>query len=136
MLAFMDVDIDWGAINREGDLMHGAPVLSPLMQLNRYAYPVHKIKPDFQPQEEPEQPTFLLVYRDQKDKVGFMEVNPMTARLIELIYENPDKSGKELLKTVAQEIPTMREDVVLHGGHTALVQLREKDILLGTKITS
>ena len=133
MLMFVDVTVDWDKIDRDGDLMHGAPVLSPVMELNRYTYPVHKIKPEFQPQEAPEQPTFLLVYRDQKDKVGFMEVNPMTARLIDLINENPNKSGEEILKTVAQEIPSKREDVILHGGHTTLVQLREKDVILGTK---
>lgn len=134
MLIFADVDIDWNTINSDGDLMQGIPVLTPLMELNRYAYPVHKIKPDYQPQEPLETPNFLLVYRDQQDKVGFMEVNPMTARLIELIHEKPNKTGQEILTTVASEIPNIREDVILHGGHTTLVQLREKDIILGTRV--
>ena len=133
-LTVAEADIDWNCINPEGDIMNAAPVLTPLMQLNRYEYPVHQIKPDFQPQSPPEQSTFLLVYRDQQDKVGFMEVNPMTARLIDLINENPSKTGEEVLKTLAQEIPSMREDVILHGGHTILVQLREKDIILGTRL--
>ena len=133
MLTFADIDIDWESINRDGELMTGIPALSPIMQLNRYEFPVQKIKPDFQPEVPPEQATFLLVYRDQKDEIGFMEVNPMTARLIDLIDENPDKTGEEILKVLAQEIPSMREDVILHGGHTTLVQLREKDIILGTR---
>lgn len=133
-LTVAEADIDWNCINPEGDIMNAAPVLTPLMQLNRYEYPVHQIKPDFQPQSPPEQSTFLLVYRDQQDKVGFMEVNPMTARLIDLINENPSKTGEEVLKTLAQEIPSMREDVIVHGGHTILVQLREKDIILGTRL--
>ncbi len=133
-LTFADATIDWGNINREGDLMLEPPALSPLMQLHRYEYPVQNIKPDFQLDSPPEQPTFLMVYRDQADKVGFMEVNPMTARLIELINENPDYSGERILKSLAQEIPTMREEVIMHGGHTALVQLRNKDIVLGTKV--
>lgn len=131
-LTIVDAKIDWNGINRDGDLMNAAPVLSPTMQLNRYAYPVQKIKPDFQPQTPPEQVTFLLVYRDQADKVGFMEVNPMTARLIDLINEHPEQTGEEILKILAQEIPSVREDVILHGGHTTLTQLREKDIILGT----
>ena len=134
MLAFVDVDIKWEEIDRDGDLMQGVPVLSPLMELNQYTYPVHKIKPEFQPESPLEQPTFLVVYRDQNDKIGFMEVNPMTATLIEHINSYPDKTGQEILQLVAKEIPTIREDVILHGGHTTLVQLREKDIILGTKI--
>lgn len=135
MLTFADIDIDWESINRDGDLMSGMPALSPVTQLNQYAYPVQKIKPSFQPETPPEQPTFLLVYRDQKDEIGFMEVNPMTAHLIDLINENPDRTGEEILKILAQEIPSMREDVILHGGHTTLVQLREKDVILGTRVT-
>ena len=136
MLAFVDIDMDWESMNRQGDLMHEIPVLSPLMQLNQYQYPVHKIKPDFQPDSPAEQPTYLIVYRDQKDKVGFMELNPMTARLVELVANNNTSTGEELLKNLAKEIPSMREEVILHGGHTALTQLREKDIVLGTKTSN
>ena len=132
MLSFVDVDIDWARIKKDGTLMKEVPVLSPLMQLNRYEYPVHKIRPDFQPGTPPEQASFLLVYRDQKDKVGFMEMNPMTARLVELVAEN-NKTGEEILLCLAKEIPSIAEDVILHGGHTTLTQLREKDIILGTK---
>lgn len=134
MLNFVDIEIEWSGIKKDGDLMHEVPVLTPLMQLNRYLYPVHKIKPDYQPEQAPEQATFLLVYRDLKDKVGFMEVNPMTARLVELVSANESHTGEALLTNLAKEIPNMREEVFLHGGHTILTQLREKDIVLGTKV--
>ncbi len=131
MLSFLDADIDWAHIKKDGNLMKEIPVLSPLMQLNRYEYPVHKIRPDFQPDTPPEQASFLLVYRDQKDKVGFMEMNPMTARLVELVAES-NKTGEQMLLGLAKEIPSIAKDVILHGGHTTLTQLREKDIILGT----
>lgn len=136
MLSFLDAEIAREAINYDGNLLKEIPVLSPLMQLNRYDYPVHKIKPDFQPQAAPEQPTFILVYRDQQDKVGFMEMNPMTARLVELVACNETQTGEEILLAIAKEIPSLSQDVILHGGHTTLTQLREKDIVLGTKIES
>ena len=135
MLTFVDAEIDWTSINKQGDLMHEVPALSPLIQLNQYQYPVHKIKPDFLPESAPEQPSFLIVYRDQQDKVGFMELNPMTARLVELVATNDTSTGEELLKNLAKEIPSLREEVILHGGHSTLVQLKEKDIILGTKVT-
>jgi uncharacterized protein len=134
MLSFLDAEIKWESIKRDGNLLKQIPVLSPLMQLNRYDYPVHKIKPDYQPSTAPDLPTFLLVYRDQKDKVGFMQVNPMTARLVELLASNVAQTGEQLLLTIAKEIPSLAQDVILHGGHTTLTQLREKDIVLGTKI--
>jgi hypothetical protein len=136
MLSFLDADIEWEQISQDGNLMQGIPVISPLMQLNHYDFPVHKIKPDFQPNTPPEQSTFILVYRDQKDKVGFLEMNPMTARLVELIANNKTQTGEQLLLTIVKEIPSIAEDVILHGGHTTLTQLREKDIVLGTRIKS
>lgn len=133
-LNYADAEIDWGHIDQQGNLMQGAPVLSPFIQLHQYNYPVHKISVKHQPTEPAEQPTFLLVYRDQADEVGFMEVNPMTASLVNLIHENQNFTGESLLQNLAAEIPNLTADVVLHGGHKTLVQLREKDILLGTRL--
>ena len=133
LLSFIDADIDWNEIDKEGNLLKGTPVLSPFMQLNRYEFPVHKIKPDFRPEAPGAQPTFILVYRDLNDKVGFMEMNPMTARLVELISENNSQTSEEILTELAKEIPTLAEDVIIHGGHTTLTQLHQKDIVLGTK---
>ncbi len=133
MLSFLDADIDWPSINKDCNLMESIPVLTPFMQLNQYDYPVHKIKPNFQPQQPSEQPTFILVYRDQQDSVGFMEMNPMTARLVELLSNNESETGEQILLTIAKEIPQLAKDVIMHGGHSAMIQLREKDILLGCK---
>ena len=136
VLSFLHADIDWENINKDGNLLKETPVLSPFMQLNRYDFPVHKIKPDFQPHTPSETPTFILVYRDLDDKVGFMEVNPMTARLVELIANNETQTSEQILIDLAKEIPNLEESVVIHGGHTTLTQLRQKDILLGTKKAS
>ena len=134
MLNFLDVEIDWRQINKNGNLADGAPVLSPLAQLHCYQYPVQKISPEFQPRRPAEQATFLLVYRDQKDAVGFMELNAMSAHLVELVAANETGSGACLLKNLAAEMPHIGAQAILHGGHTILNQLRAKDIILGTKI--
>ncbi|MEM7304899.1 MAG: putative DNA-binding domain-containing protein [Pseudomonadota bacterium] len=130
-LRFADAEINWDSIDKDGDLMNGKVVLSPFMQLNRYQYPVHNIPVLKEIESPPEVPTFLLVYRDQNDEVGFMEVNPMTARLIELISEHSELTGKEILLQLAREIPDLNENVVLHGGHTTYTELKQKDIILG-----
>ena len=128
----MDAVIDWDNIDADGDVMRGVPVLSPFMRLNQYQYPVHQIRVEFQPEQPSEQPTFLLVYRNLKDKVGFMEVNPMTARLISLIEEHPEKTGEQILQGLVKEIPSIKAEVIMHGGHKTLLDLRRREILLGT----
>ena len=132
-LTFSDTEIDSTGINPTGDLLKEIPVLSPLAELHTYNFPVHKIKPSFQPEQANDQPTFLLVYRDKQDKVGFMELNPITAMLVGLIDSHEDKPGQQLLDMIVESVEHLDARVVNKGGEQTLKQLRAKDIILGTK---
>lgn len=61
--------------------------LSPLAWPLVYQYPVHKIAPVYQPLTPPAAATFLVVYRDQEDEIQFLEITPITYRLLEIIQE-------------------------------------------------
>ncbi len=132
-LTFSDIEIDTTNIKPTGNLIAGVPILSPLAQMHSYNYPVHKIKPSFQPCQPSEQPTFLMIYRDKQDKVGFMELTPMTAMLIGLIGADSPKTGQQLLDDIVETLQHPNPEVVYKGGEQALKQLRDNDILLGTK---
>jgi hypothetical protein len=127
-------DIDTQDIDTQGDLLQGRPVLSPLAWPFAYEYPVHKISPDFLPQEAPEQATYLIVYRDRNDDVGFQELNPVSARLIELLQSDNADSGLLMLEKIAKEIQHSDAQVVIDGGLEILESMRDKDIVLGTSI--
>ena len=123
-------------VDPEGDLLSGIPVLSPLAWHLAYQYPVHRIGPDFLPERPGEAPTFLVVYRDRRDEVGFLEINPVTKRLLELISENTHACGRELLTRIATELSHPQPDVVISGGAGILQGLHEKDIIPGTRRTT
>ena len=93
---------DSGHINPEGDLLDCPLVLSPTSELCVYAYPVHRIKPDFQPQQKPETPTFLFAFRSPAGKARFMELNPATARLLALLKDQPDIPARSQLDRIAR----------------------------------
>lgn len=114
----------------EGDLLHDVPLLSPLAWLHSYAYPVHRISPDFIPSEEEQ--THLLVYRDLDDEVGFIELNPVTALLIQSLQSNPRLSGETQLRTIAAEIQHPNPDTVIRTGLEILQDLRQRGVVLGT----
>ncbi len=116
-----------------GDLLAGVPVLSPLAWNLSYHYPVHRIGPDFQPDEQPAEPTHLVVYRNREDAVVFLEINPVTQRLLQLAKENPDSTGLELLGAIASELNHPNPGVVIEGGRQLLHDLRGRDIILGTR---
>lgn len=126
-------DIVWDGIHPGGNLLEGIPVLSPLVWPLQYRYPVHRISPDYLPEEPPAQPTYLVVYRDRHDHVGFLELNPVSARLLELIKEERDMTGASLLNTIAGELQHPRPEVVINGGAEIMQTLLSKDILLGVK---
>ena len=104
------------------------PALSPLAWVLSYQFPVHKIGQGFQPTEALE-PTFLAVYRNREDNVRFMELNPATARLLELIRDNTDATGAMLLSRLAQELG-MSEEAVTGFGSELLAQLNGQSIVV------
>lgn len=121
-----DVHVDEGL----GPL-DGHPILNPLARPQAYAFPVHKISKDFLPEAPSDNPTYLLVYRDKQDKVGFMELNPITARLLELISKQSDLSGRQILEQIALETGHPQPQTIIDGGAQILAELVEKDVVLG-----
>jgi len=116
-----------------GDPGQGVPVLSPLAWHLSYRYPVHRIGPDYQPAEPGDVPTCLVVYRDGDDAVGFLEINPVTKRLLELVEAASGATGEELLHQIAAEMSHPHPETVVSGGLETLNSLREKGIILGTR---
>jgi hypothetical protein len=129
-LALADEEVEAEGVDPGGDLLDGVPVLSPHAWTMGYRYPVHRIGPDYRP--DAAEPTFLLVHRDRHDEVGFLEVNPVSARLIELLREAPGSTGRELLERVAAEIQHGDVDVVVASGAALLEDLRRRDVILGS----
>ena len=116
-----------------GDLLAGRPLVSPLAWALAYEWPVQRVAPDFQPAEPPAQPTYLIVYRNRHDTVKFMEINVVTARLMELLETDTASSGRDLLTRVAGELQHPQPEAVIAAGAAILDDLRERDILLGTR---
>jgi len=131
-VSVMDADIDETLISEDGNLATEIPYLSPFISSLAYSFPVHEIKPGYDPSTKPEHATFLLVYRTQQDNVEFMLLNAVSARLIALMQESSDKTGQELLTQIAQELQPPNPQAVIEGGLGLLLQFKEKDILLGT----
>lgn len=126
-------EVETDNINAAGDLMNDIPVMNPVAVPAAYHWPVHRISPDFQPGERPDTMTYLLVYRKAEYEIGFMELNPLSARLVEKLLDNNGNSGKTLLLEIGEEIQHPDQDVILSGGLEILETLREKSVLLGTR---
>ena len=126
---------DFTNVDPEGDLLTNIPVKSELAWVYAYQYPVHRISTDYIPEEPAEQPVFLAVYRRENDKVGFLELNPVTAKLLEAISESDaQQTGEQLLRTLAGEINYTDVDALIQHGAAALKEMRQLEILIGTRL--
>jgi len=134
-LSVSEEEINLKGIDAEGDFLDNIPVVSPLAWLLSYQFDVQHIGPDYQPQEPPAQITTLVVYRDIDDEVGFMEINPITAHMIQSLQLNPNLTGTELLHQIASELNHSDPEVVITGGIQTMNQLRDSGILLGVRTT-
>ena len=131
-LDIAEQDINELPCDREGDLLAGLPLVSPLAWSLAYQFPVHRIGPEFQPEQPDPQPTFLVVYRNREDRVGFMEANAVTARLLELLQEGEVSSGRQALAQIAEELHHPNPGQLIDFGLQLLQQLRSLDVVLGT----
>jgi hypothetical protein len=124
---------DLDDLDPDGDLLEGHPEISPLVWSLQYRFPVHTISPDNQPAEPGDQPTFLVVYRNADGRIGFLEINAVTARLIELLVEDEDANGRAALEKIAAELDHPRPETVVGGGLEIMEDLRSRGIIVGTR---
>jgi hypothetical protein len=100
---------------------------SPLAWPLAYNYPVHLIGPDFQPDSPNDVAVFLLVYRNADDNVTFMELNPVSARLIDLLNEG--LTGQEAAISIAEQLQHNSPDVVANGAKALLLDWLNRGII-------
>ena len=116
-----------------GDLLEGVPLPSPLAWPLAYAWPVHRLSPEFQPTSAPDTATFLLVQRDAKHKVRFNELSALTFRLLQRLSEQPGLTGREQLLALAAEAQSPDPEAFVAQGRDMFEQLRAGGVILGTR---
>ena len=109
------------------DLLNQPITVSPLAWPLAYQYPVHKITPAYLPLTPPAQPTFLIVYRNRADDVNFLEITPMTYRLLAMLQEQP--LAEQCLQQIAAESQHPDPERIKAAGLQILEDLVEKTVI-------
>jgi hypothetical protein len=91
---------------------------------------VHLLGPGHRPEQPPDEPTWLLVYRDRDERVRFMVSNAVTVRLLELLRAE-HCSGRAALQQLASELGRGDRDALVATGRELLEDLRRRDLILG-----
>lgn len=118
----------------EPEVMHAAkddyvPALNPTLQMARYCWPVHQIRPEFIPSTALEQTLNLLVYRQHDDQVAFERVNDFTLHFLLLMQSNAGSTGLALLQALAEELSISPRDQVVEAGFRMLQHLSRRQAI-------
>ena len=104
----------YSAINLENDILTSVECA----WLQAYEYAVHKIDAH----EHIEQvPTFLLIYRDAHQEVGFIELNPLSYLLFEALQNNKELTIKDMVQGIATT-HAMSLEQLLGGAYETISQ--------------
>ena len=133
-LSVSEEETDLSGVDPNGDLLANVPVKSALAWSYAYHYAVHRISPDFLPVETEDHPVYLALYRGSDGEVGFLELNAITAALLDAIEFNDDQlTGEQLLRALAEKIDYPDADALVTHGADALLEMRQLEILSGTR---
>ncbi len=132
-LAVAVSDVRPSPADANGNLLAGRPVLAPALALLEYPYAVHHISPHFMPQQPDVEPTRLLVFRDPEETVRFVEVNAVTARLVQLL-QGDVPSGRAALERIALELRHPDPAEVMQFGVAVLENLRQQGAIIGVAL--
>lgn len=111
------------------DVLNHVPVLSPLTRRHHFNYAVHNIGVDNLPVAPAEHSVHLLAWRKPDDAIGFMQLNALSASLLELIGCNRHETGQALLLQVAHRYSEFDPAVIFQGGADALQSFHNNHIV-------
>lgn len=131
-------DIDLRELNKNPDLssqqlFEGVVDVSPLVRLHVYHYPVHQISTDFIPNEKSPEPFFFAVYRDSDDEVKFLQLNQVSAYLLETLQNNTALSSAEVLKSLAKQMQADDVEAIVNFGRDVIWDWYQKDMIRGLR---
>lgn len=90
----------FGAVN---DWLACRPLFVPILEVLHYVYPVQRMNASYQPTIPPEQAKHILGFRDMHDVVQFIELQPATARLLEIL-QSTGCTVREAMEQIAMEL--------------------------------
>lgn len=102
--------------------------LNPSVRYAHYNWPVHRISKAYRPRKP--SATFLLLHRNAEFEVKFLEINEITAQLLDILSDAPT-SAKDALKQLAKKLGYANPDALQMHGYVLLGDLIKQNIVQG-----
>lgn len=114
-------------VNLVENILEKSLNLNPAHLLVNYDFPVHMLSKKQQPTEQ--MPTFLLLFRNAEFEVKFMQLNPITFELLQII-EAQSCTGQQALQQLAEKMQHPEPDVIVGFGRQILEDLLKQSAIV------
>ena len=118
--------------NTFNDWLLSRPLFAPVFAIFHYQYPVQLINIHFRPTKPSEQPTHILGFRDKDDVVQFIELQPATSRLLEILYST-DCTVLEAVNHIAVALDLPNTSVIFSFVIETMDHLMQQGAIYGQK---
>jgi hypothetical protein len=119
-------------LNAVNDWLACRPLFVPVFEVLHYFYPVQRINASYQPTIPPAQATLILGFRDMDDVVQFIELQPATARLLEILQSAGCTVG-EAIEQIAAELEHPETAALLSFGIETMTHLIQQGAILAAR---
>jgi hypothetical protein len=131
---WLELDLTVRHLEREQHYWQGQEevekvALSGLAELVSYQFPVHRIKPDFQPQQ-PSDAIYLIVFRDTEDKIQFSLINQIIAYLVDSLHAQNGMTLSQLYQMMFEALPQLDKEQLKQSVKDTVEQLLTQQILV------
>ena len=106
-------------------------IVTPLIRVHSYQYPVHQIGQDFQPVQADE-PHHLMVWKDRHQKIHFATINDLTRQLLKQL-QTAELTGEKTLRTVFRHNNMNSTADELAFGRQQLFKWHQQDIIINAE---
>lgn len=104
--------------------------MSPLASLVSYAYPVHLIGEDYLPDAPSPERNYYVVYREKDYSVLFLQINAITALLLQYIDSGGGEiTRQQLFEQLRDAAPHIEAEILHNGVEDTLARMTRKGIV-------
>jgi hypothetical protein len=125
---------DMTGVNPVADLIDHPVQVSPLVWNLQYTFPVQHIGEAYLPQSAPEKPTHIAVYRDRQNEVQFMELNSLTALLLDKLQQESERTVGDIVSELHEMLPQLPLEQFVAGARKTMDEFLRRDIVLGARV--
>ncbi len=119
-----------------GALLDGEIVVNPIHTLETYRFPVHAITVDYKPAVPPAKETHLVAFRDRAHHYGVLDLNAISRQLFVAVRDSGEKTARAILTQIAGDLGQEDPTAVIEGGLEILTRMRQRELLLGTRVVA